>query len=63
MRKAKSGDSRSGAMDNQRSGMTPKNVQEYLAGVPEPARGTLKKVARRFDPPISHAQNPADCAG
>ena len=23
---------------------TPKNVDEYLAGVPEPARGTLKKI-------------------
>ncbi len=23
---------------------TPKNIDEYLAGVPEPARGTLKKV-------------------
>jgi uncharacterized protein YdhG (YjbR/CyaY superfamily) len=49
MRKAKSGgSSRSGAKGNRRSGMTgegaPKNVEEYLARVPEPARGTLKKV-------------------
>jgi uncharacterized protein YdhG (YjbR/CyaY superfamily) len=48
MRKAKSGDSRSGAKDNRRSGMmgkgAPKSVEEYLATVPEPARGTLKKV-------------------
>ncbi|MGB8458120.1 MAG: hypothetical protein WCE50_10395, partial [Candidatus Acidiferrum sp.] len=24
--------------------MAPKSVEEYLAGVPEPARGTLKKI-------------------
>jgi uncharacterized protein YdhG (YjbR/CyaY superfamily) len=48
MRKAKSGDSRSAAKGKRRSGATgeaaPKNVEEYLARVPEPARGTLKKV-------------------
>jgi uncharacterized protein YdhG (YjbR/CyaY superfamily) len=40
MKKAKSGNRGSTAKD---SG-APKNVDEYLAGVPEPARSTLKKV-------------------
>jgi uncharacterized protein YdhG (YjbR/CyaY superfamily) len=40
MKKGKSGNRRSGAKN---SG-TPKNVDEYLAGVPEPARGTLNKI-------------------
>jgi uncharacterized protein YdhG (YjbR/CyaY superfamily) len=40
MKKAKSGN-RSSAMKG--SG-APKNVDEYLAGVPEPARSTLKKI-------------------
>jgi uncharacterized protein YdhG (YjbR/CyaY superfamily) len=40
MKKAKSGN-RSSAT---KGGGAPKNVDEYLAGVPEPARGTLKKV-------------------
>src|SRR5579864_5321637 len=48
MRKARSGSSRSGAKGNRRSGAmgegAPKSVEEYLANVPEPARGTLKKV-------------------
>src|ERR1700687_141548 len=48
MRKAKSGDSRSAAKGKRRSGATgkgaPKNVEEYLVRVPEPARGTLKEV-------------------
>jgi uncharacterized protein YdhG (YjbR/CyaY superfamily) len=48
MRKAKSGDSRSAAKGKRRSGATgeaaPKNVEEYLARVPEPARGTWKKL-------------------
>ena len=28
----------------------PKNVDEYLAGVPEPARSTLNRVRRVFEP-------------
>jgi uncharacterized protein YdhG (YjbR/CyaY superfamily) len=40
MKKVKSGSRRSAAKN---SG-TPKNVDEYLAGVPEPARGTLNKM-------------------
>ncbi len=40
MKKGKSGSRRPVA---QRSG-APKNVDEYLAGVPEPARGTLNKM-------------------
>jgi uncharacterized protein YdhG (YjbR/CyaY superfamily) len=40
MRKAKSDNGRSGAMGKG----APKNVDEYLAKVPEPARGTLKKM-------------------
>jgi uncharacterized protein YdhG (YjbR/CyaY superfamily) len=48
MRKAKSGDSRSAGKGNRRSGamgkVAPKSVEEYLARVPEPARGTLKKM-------------------
>jgi uncharacterized protein YdhG (YjbR/CyaY superfamily) len=40
MRKAKSGNGRSGATGKG----APKNVEEYLAKVPEPARGTLKKM-------------------
>ena len=48
MRKAKSGNSRSAGKGNGLSGAmrkgAPKSVGEYLASVPEPARGTLKKV-------------------
>jgi len=40
MKKTKSGDRGSTAKGN----AAPKNVDEYLAGVPEPARGTLNKV-------------------
>ena len=40
MRKAKSGNRSSAA----RGRGAPKNVDEYLAGIPEPARGTLSKV-------------------
>jgi uncharacterized protein YdhG (YjbR/CyaY superfamily) len=40
MKKVKSGNRRSAA----KSTRTPKNVDEYLAGVPEPARGTLNKI-------------------
>jgi uncharacterized protein YdhG (YjbR/CyaY superfamily) len=40
MKKANSGDRGSAAKGN----VIPKNVDEYLAGVPEPARSTLKKV-------------------
>jgi uncharacterized protein YdhG (YjbR/CyaY superfamily) len=40
MKKVKSGHRRSVTKGDG----TPKNVDEYLAGVPEPARGTLKKV-------------------
>ena len=40
MKKVKSGNRRSAAKNNG----TPKNVDEYLAGVPEPARGTLNKM-------------------
>ena len=40
MKKAKSGDRGSAAKGN----AVPKNVDEYLAGVPEPARSTLNKV-------------------
>jgi uncharacterized protein YdhG (YjbR/CyaY superfamily) len=40
MKKVKSGNRRSGAKGNG----APKNVDEYLAGVPEPARGTLNKI-------------------
>src|SRR5579864_6159244 len=48
MRKAKAGESGSGAKGNRRSAAmgkgAPKSVEEYLARVPEPARGTLKKM-------------------
>ncbi len=48
MKKAKSGGSYAAAKGNRRSRMTgrgaPKSVEAYLARVPEPARGTLKKV-------------------
>src|SRR5579864_2080219 len=48
MRKAKAGESGSGAKGNRRSAAmgkgAPRNVDEYLARVPEPARGTLKKM-------------------
>jgi uncharacterized protein YdhG (YjbR/CyaY superfamily) len=40
MKKVKSGNRSSGAKGNG----APKNVDEYLAGVPEPARGTLNKI-------------------
>jgi uncharacterized protein YdhG (YjbR/CyaY superfamily) len=40
MKKAKSGSRRSAG----KGGGTPKDVDEYLAGVPEPARSTLKKI-------------------
>ena|ERR1700719_1878224 len=40
MKKAKSGKRRSGA----KASGTPKSVDEYLAGVPEPARTTLEKM-------------------
>lgn len=40
MKKANSGDRRSAAKGN----VAPKSVDEYLAGVPEPARSTLNKV-------------------
>jgi uncharacterized protein YdhG (YjbR/CyaY superfamily) len=40
MKKVKSGNRGSAAKGNG----APKNVDEYLAGVPEPARGTLKKI-------------------
>ena len=40
MRKANSGDGGPAAKAN----VAPKTVDEYLAGVPEPARGTLMKV-------------------
>src|SRR5712675_2956857 len=40
MKKAKSGKSRSTAKAN----VAPKDVDEYLAGVPEPARSTLNKM-------------------
>src|SRR5580658_10158310 len=40
MRKAKSNHRKSTA----KAHGAPKNVDEYLAGVPEPARGTLKKI-------------------
>jgi uncharacterized protein YdhG (YjbR/CyaY superfamily) len=40
MKKVKSGNRRSAA----KSTRAPKNVDEYLAGVPEPARGTLNKI-------------------
>jgi uncharacterized protein YdhG (YjbR/CyaY superfamily) len=39
MKKVKSGSRSSAAKGN-----APKNVDEYLAGVPEPARGTLNKI-------------------
>ena len=31
----------------------PKDIDEYLARVPEPARTTLQKSAPQFDPPPS----------
>jgi uncharacterized protein YdhG (YjbR/CyaY superfamily) len=40
MKKVKSGNRSSAA----RGSGAPKSVDEYLAGVPEPARGTLKKI-------------------
>ena len=40
MKKAKSGKSRSAA----KASVAPKDVDEYLAGVPEPARSTLNKM-------------------
>ncbi len=40
MKKVKSGNHRSAA----KGGAAPKNVDEYLAGVPEPARSTLNKM-------------------
>ena len=40
MNKMKSGDSKSAARGTSR----PKNVEQYLAGVPEPARSTLQKL-------------------
>ena len=40
MKKVKSGNRSSAAKGN----AAPKNVDEYLAGVPEPARGTLNKI-------------------
>jgi uncharacterized protein YdhG (YjbR/CyaY superfamily) len=40
MKKAKSGGRRSVAKGNG----APKNIDEYLAGVPEPARSTLRKI-------------------
>ena len=40
MKKLKSGDRRSAAKDNS----VPKHVDEYLAGVPQPARGALNKI-------------------
>jgi uncharacterized protein YdhG (YjbR/CyaY superfamily) len=40
MKKAKSGDRASAPKANS----APKNVDEYLAGVPEPARSTLNKI-------------------
>jgi uncharacterized protein YdhG (YjbR/CyaY superfamily) len=40
MKKVKSGNRRSAA----KGSGAPKNVDEYLAGVPEPARGTLNKI-------------------
>ncbi len=40
MKKVKSGNRSSAAKGN----AAPKNVDEYLAGVPEPARSTLKKI-------------------
>ncbi len=40
MRKANSGDRASAAKGN----VAPKNVDDYFAGVPEPARSTLNKV-------------------
>ena len=40
MKKVKSGNRSSAAKGNG----APKNVDEYLAGVPEPARGTLNKI-------------------
>jgi uncharacterized protein YdhG (YjbR/CyaY superfamily) len=40
MKKVKSGSRSSAAKGNR----APKNVDEYLAGVPQPARGTLKKI-------------------
>ena len=40
MKKVKSGNRSSAAKGNG----APKNVDEYLAGVPEPARGTLNRI-------------------
>src|SRR3989454_1288200 len=40
MKKVKSGNRRSAAKGRG----APKNIDEYLAGVPEPARGTLNKI-------------------
>src|SRR5439155_15002347 len=40
MNKVKSGNRSSAAKDNS----APKNVAEYLAGIPEPARSTLNKI-------------------
>jgi uncharacterized protein YdhG (YjbR/CyaY superfamily) len=40
MKKAKSGNRNTAAKRN----VVPKNVDEYLTGVPEPARSTLKKI-------------------
>jgi len=40
MRRVKSSNRRSAATGSS----APKNVDDYLAGVPEPARGTLKKI-------------------
>jgi hypothetical protein len=40
MKKVKSGDRRSSAKGKG----APKNIDEYFAGVPEPARGTLNKI-------------------
>ena len=42
MKKSISGDRRSAPKPKPNA--APKNVDDYLAGVPEPARGTLKKV-------------------
>ena len=52
MKRVKSGSRRSAAKGHG----TPKSVDEYLAGVPEPARGTLKKmraIIRSAVPPES----------
>ena len=51
MRKAKTGVRKSPASGKGAAKSAAKNVDEYLAGVPEPARGTLKKVraAIQFD--------------